>query len=145
MFRIFKRREDKFQKLIEQQAALAYEGMKLLGLSLATLERKDGISWITTTKGMFEKTGTTAADCEDFVDFPRKVKDTEVAIFFRQAGDRSFKISLRSKGSVNVQKIAKSFGGGGHVAAAGCKVKGTLKDVQDRVIRVVRQAIKESS
>ena len=124
---------------------VSYEGMKLLGLSLATLERKDGISWITTTKGMFEKTGTTAADCEDFVDFPRKVKDTEVAIFFRQAGDRSFKISLRSKGSVNVQKIAKSFGGGGHVAAAGCKVKGTLKDVQDRVIRVVRQAIKESS
>jgi phosphoesterase RecJ-like protein len=128
----------------EVYESIPYKSMKLLGLSLATLERKDGIAWINTTKHMFGKTGTTSEDSEDFVDFPRKVKDIDVAIFFREDGAKSYKLSLRSKGRVNVQKIAKSFGGGGHVAAAGCKINGSLKEVQDRVFRAVRKALKES-
>jgi phosphoesterase RecJ-like protein len=120
-----------------------FKSMKLLGHSLSTLERKDGIAWININRNMFQKTGTTAEDCEDFVDFPRKVRGIEVAIFFRQDSKITFKLSLRSKGKVNVQKIAKSFGGGGHAAAAGCSVKGTFKEVQTKVFRAVRKAIKE--
>ncbi len=127
----------------EVYESIPYKSMKLLGLSLATLEKKDGIAWINTTKHMFDKTGTTAEDSEDFVDFPRKVKDTEVAVFFRQDGDNTYKLSLRSKGRVNVQKIARSFGGGGHSAASGCKINGALKEVQDKVFRAIRKAIKE--
>ena len=128
----------------EVYESIPYKSMKLLGLSLATLDRKDGIAWINATKHMFEKTGTTAEDSEDFVDFPRKVKDTEVAVFFREDGNNTYKLSLRSKGRVNVQKIARGFGGGGHVAAAGCKIKGTFKEVQDRVFTAIRKTIKES-
>ncbi len=119
-------------------------GIRLLGLSLSTLEKKDGIAWISTTKAMFKKTGTTSEDCEDFVDYPRKIKGIEVAVSFRQEKEKLYKISLRSKGKVDVQKIAKIFGGGGHAPAAGCAVKGTLKEVQDRVLKVVRKAVKES-
>jgi phosphoesterase RecJ-like protein len=122
--------------------SVPFRSMKLLGLMLSTLDKKDGIAWTTATKTMFYKTGTTAEDCEDFVDFPRKVKDAEVAVFFRQEGNKSFKLSLRSKGRVNVQKVAMSFGGGGHVAAAGCKVKGSLKEVQDKVFRAIRNEIR---
>jgi phosphoesterase RecJ-like protein len=122
---------------------IPYKSMSLLGHSLATIKKKDGIAWITTTKNMLIKTGTTAEDAEDFVDFPRKVKGVEVAVFLRQDSNRQVKISLRSKGKIDVQKIAKSFGGGGHAAAAGCMVKGTLKEVQARVFRVVRKAIRE--
>lgn len=128
----------------EVYESIPYNSMALLGLSLSTLKKKDGIAWITTTKDMFKKTGTSAEDCEDFVDFPRRVKDIEVAVFFRQDGERSFKISLRSKAGVNVQKIAKRFGGGGHAPAAGCKVSGSLQEVQDKVLKAVRKAIKES-
>jgi phosphoesterase RecJ-like protein len=120
---------------------IPYKSLKLLGLSLSTIEKKDGIAWITSTKSMFDKTGTTAEDCEDFVDFPRKVRGIEVAVFFRQDGRKTFKISLRSKGKVNVQKIAKSFGGGGHAPAAGCKIHGTLKEVQDKVFREIRKVL----
>ncbi len=123
---------------------IPFRGLKLLGLTLATLERKDGIAWITTTEDMFRETGTTSEDCEEFVDFPRKVKGAEVAIFFRQAGENVYKLSLRSKGKVNVRKIAKSFGGGGHDAAAGCKVTGSLKEVQNKVLKVARKALKET-
>jgi len=128
----------------EVYESIPFKSMKLLGLSLATIETKDGIAWINATKHMFEKTGTTSEDSEDFVDFPRKIKDTQVAVFFRQDGSHTYKLSLRSKGRVNVQKIARRFGGGGHVAAAGCKINGTLKEVQDKVFRAVRKAIKES-
>ncbi len=123
--------------------SIPYKSLKLLGLSLSTLEKEDSIGWINATKTMFMKTGTTAEDAEDFVDFPRKVKGVEVAIFFRQDGGRSYKLSLRSKGRVNVQKIAKSFGGGGHVAAAGCKINGTLREVQDKIFNAVKKAMKE--
>lgn len=124
--------------------SVPYRSMKLLGLSLATLERKNGIAWIKTTKAMFKKTSTTAEHSEDFVDFPRKVKGVEVAVFFRQDSGRSYKLSLRSKGRINVQKIAKSFGGGGHVAAAGCTIRGSLIEVQDKVFKAVKKAMKES-
>jgi phosphoesterase RecJ-like protein len=128
----------------EVYESIPYRSMKLLGLSLATLEMNDGIAWITTTMDMLKKTGTTAEDSEDFVDFPRKVKEIRVAVFFREDAENVFKISLRSKGRVNVQKIANSFGGGGHFAAAGCKIKGSLKEVQEKVFNAVRQAIKEA-
>ncbi len=124
--------------------SIPFNSMKLMGLSLSTLEKKDGIAWINATKAMFRKTGTTSEDSEDFVDFPRKVRDIEVAVFFRQDGARSYKLSLRSKGRVDVQDIAKAFGGGGHFAAAGCNIKGSLKEVQEKVFSALRKAIKKA-
>ncbi len=127
----------------EVYESIPFESMKLLGLSLATLDKKDGIAWINTTAAMFKKTGTTAEDAEDFVDFPRKVKGIEIAVFFREDEKSVFKLSFRSKGQIDVQKIAKTFGGGGHAAAAGCRIKGTLPEVQKKVFSVVRKAIKD--
>jgi phosphoesterase RecJ-like protein len=120
-----------------------YRSMKLLGLSLATLERKNGVAWISTTDSMFKKTGAAPGNCEDFVDFPRKVKGVEVSVFFRYNGANSYKVSLRSKGKINVQKIAKSFGGGGHAPAAGCRIKGSLKEVRDKVLKAIKKEMKK--
>ena len=128
----------------EVYESVPFKSMKLLGRSLSTVERNDGIVWMTTTGNMLRNTGTGAEDCEDFVNFPRKVRGVEVAVYFREDKKNQFKLSLRSKGKVDVQKIAKSFGGGGHVAAAGCKINGTLKEVQNKVFRAVRKAIKDS-
>jgi len=127
----------------ELYESIPFKSMKLLGLSLATLDKKDGIAWITATKNMFKKTGTTYEDSEDFVDFPRKVKEIEAAVFFREDDKNVFKLSLRSKGRINVEKIAKSFGGGGHSAAAGCKIKGTLQEVQEKVFKVISKELKK--
>jgi len=124
--------------------SIPFKSMKLLGLSLSTLESRNGIAWIKTTRDMFKKTGTTAEDSEDFVDFPRKVKDVEVAVFFRQDGARSYKISLRSKGRVNVEEIARQFGGGGHAPAAGCNVNGSFNEVKEKVLKAIDAAIKKA-
>ncbi len=124
--------------------SVPYRSMKLLGLSLATIEKKDGIAWICTTKSMFKKTGSTTEDTEEFVNFPRRIKDVEVAIFFRESGNSTYKLSMRSKGKVNVQKVAKTFGGGGHKAAAGCTIEGSLEEVKNKVFRVISKMIKEN-
>lgn len=120
-----------------------YRSIKMLGLSLATLEKKNGVAWISATDSMFKKTGAASGNCEDFVDFPRKVKGVEVAVFFRYNGANSYKVSLRSKGKINVQNIATSFGGGGHAPAAGCRIKGSLKEVQDKVLKAIKKEIKK--
>ena len=118
--------------------------IKLLEASLSTLEIDGPIGWITVTKEMFKATGSTAEDTEELSNIPRQIKGIEVSIFFRQKDDNTFKVSLRSKDSVNVAAIAKQFGGGGHFHASGCTVKGSLKDVQYRLITAVKNALTES-
>ncbi|MCZ6790626.1 MAG: DHHA1 domain-containing protein, partial [Candidatus Dadabacteria bacterium] len=56
-------------------------------------------------------------------------------------GDSEWKMSLRSKGNLNVAKIAESFGGGGHARAAGCSVQGNILDVKNKVISTIEEAL----
>jgi phosphoesterase RecJ-like protein len=116
--------------------------LRLLGMSLCTIEKKGKIACITVTQQMFKDTDTSAEDTEDFVDFPRKVKDIEVAVLLREDGKDSYKISLRSKGNINVESIAKDFGGGGHPNAAGCKINGSISEVKEKIFKAVRKAIR---
>lgn len=118
-----------------------YKRQKLLTLVLATLEKSGAIASVTVTKNMFKKTGTTAEDTEDFVNHARKIKGVEVGVLFREDGKNSYKISLRSKGAVNVALIAKTLGGGGHASAAGCNLKGTLPEVKNKIFKTLRKAI----
>ena len=115
---------------------------KLLAKSLLTLEKQGRTAWITITKNMYKKTNTSVQDTENIVDFPRKIQGVEVAVLFREDKKNAFKISLRSKGKINVAAIASSFGGGGHANAAGCKINGTLPEVKKKILRSVKKAIK---
>ncbi len=72
---------------------------------------------------------------EDIVAYPRSLKSVKVAILFRELKSDRVKVSLRSKGGVDVNTLAQKFGGGGHKAAAGCVVKGKLSSVKRKVLR----------
>lgn len=122
----------------------SFNCLRLLTLCLMTLKKEDKLAWLTITKDMYKKTNTSVEDIEDFVDYPRKIRGIEVAILFRQDGRNLYKISLRSKGSVNVANIARAFGGGGHANAAGCEMKGSLEEVKRRVFKAVRNSIKNA-
>jgi bifunctional oligoribonuclease and PAP phosphatase NrnA len=127
----------------ELYESVPYKRMELLGLSLSTFGKNVATAWMSTTADMFKKTGTTAEDTEDFVEYPRKIKGIEAAVFFREDKSDFIKISLRSKGRVNVERIAKSFGGGGHAAASGCRIKGTLREVQDKIFKAIRKELRK--
>ena len=66
---------------------------------------------------------------EGFVDFPLTVDGVEVAVALMEHKKGQYKASLRSKGRVNVNEIATSFGGGGHILASGCMLFGELEEV----------------
>jgi phosphoesterase RecJ-like protein len=121
----------------------AYRRLKLLGSVLAELERSDDgkIAWSVVTVNLYHQTGATAEDTENFVNFIRSVKGVEVAVLFRQTGEAQYKISMRSKGRVDLSGLAKSLGGGGHKNAAGSILYGTLEEVKNKVISEIDKAI----
>jgi phosphoesterase RecJ-like protein len=123
--------------------SFAYRRIVLLGHILAGIQKsRDGrAAWGVVTNELYQRTGTSAEDTDNFVNFVRSVKGVEVAVLFRQIGPEQYKISLRSKGRVDLSGLAKSLGGGGHKNAAGGVLDGTFPEVQDRVISIVEQQI----
>ena len=80
------------------------------------------------------------ADLEGIVSQLRQTKGVEVAMFLHELAPQEFKVSLRSKGKVDVSKIASYFGGGGHVRAAGVRMHGSSHDVINNITgRIVLQ------
>lgn len=121
-------------------AARLYESqpqgrLELLAQALTTLTFSacGRFASLAVTLDMYARTGTDAELTDGFINYPRSVRGVEVAIFFRQLDDRSFKVGFRSKGAVDVSRLAAGFGGGGHHNAAGCVVAGDLATVRDQV------------
>jgi phosphoesterase RecJ-like protein len=117
--------------------------LRLLPRVLETLELSAGgrISSIIVTQQMLEQTGATVAQTEDLVNFPRSVKGAEVAFLLREVTPQKWRVSLRSRGAVDVGRIAGLFGGGGHPNASGCTVEGSLSEVKAKIIEVVEAAL----
>jgi len=85
--------------------------------------------------------GATYDHTENFVDIPREIRGVDVAIFYSEMDERLFKLSLRSKDRINVERVAKVFGGGGHVNAAACHIEGDFPDVHRHVLDAVRSVL----
>ena len=111
--------------------------LRLLIDVLNTLEIVDGLAITVATKEMFRRTGTSAEDTENFSNFPRKVKEIEVSAFFRET-EEGWKVSLRSRGNVNVAQIADGFRGGGHRNAAGYHVTDDLRKAREALLRAIK-------
>jgi phosphoesterase RecJ-like protein len=99
------------------------------------------LAWIRATLPMLEATGTDPEDTENLINYASFIEGVEVALLFRQIDPESFKVSLRSRGRVDVSRIATRFGGGGHRYASGCVVRGEIAPVEERVLAAVREEI----
>jgi phosphoesterase RecJ-like protein len=89
----------------------------------------------------FEETGSLPGDTEDSINYLFTVAGTEVAVLFVEQPADEVKVSLRSRGAVDVRKVAEAFGGGGHTAAAGVMVAGSLDEVTERVLDALSRAM----
>lgn len=95
----------------------------------------DKIALITVTQELLAKNGVGNEVTEGFVDFPLSIESVEVAFSLLETKKELYKISLRSKGKVNVNKVAGEFGGGGHILASGCVISGPYEEVIEKLIR----------
>lgn len=123
--------------------SFAFRRLRLLGSVLAGIERSaDGrVAWVVVTDELYRATQTTAEDTDNFVNFVRSAKGVEVAVLFRQTGAAEYKISMRSKGRVDLSGLATSLGGGGHKNAAGSVLKGSLDEVKSNVLGEVERTV----
>ena len=108
-------------------------------LETLTLDMENKTASLVVTRKHLQDTGATMEHTDGFIDIPRTVKGIDIAMLYTQMGDKQFKLSLRSKGKVNVEKIARKFGGGGHINAAACRIDGDIETIKSQV----RKAVKE--
>jgi len=129
------------QKIYE---ARTEPGLKLLSLTLSTLEvTADGkIALLLITQDMYKKTGAREDEAEGFVNFARDVEGVEAGVLFKETDvSNQFRVSFRSKGKIDVSKIARLFGGGGHRNAAGCTIQGAVEEVKQRILNAISQEV----
>lgn len=108
-------------------------------LETLTLDLETKTASLVVTKKHLQDTGAMMEHTEGFIDIPRTVKGIDIAMLYTQVGEKQFKLSLRSKGRINVEKIARKFGGGGHVNAAACRIEGNLDEIKRRVLEAVKE------
>jgi phosphoesterase RecJ-like protein len=97
--------------------------LQLLGRALANLKTAhDGrVAYMIVTRKMFEETGTSEYQTDNFIDYTMRIGGVQIGLLFNELKD-GVKVSLRSKGKIPVNELAKEFGGNGHLNAAGARL-----------------------
>lgn len=115
------------------------EKLRLLAEVLPTLSLEAGgrVASLTVLQRMFAASGALPEHTEGFVDIPRTIHGVDVSVLFSELPDGRFKVSMRSKGQVDVEQVARAFGGGGHLNAAACRLEGDLPEVRRRIIEEI--------
>ena len=121
--------------------------LKLFGavLSAMQIDRTGRIAIVHVDHAMARAAGGSYEDTEGLVNLPLTVKEIEAVVFFKQEKDDEYRVSLRSKGTIDIGAVAKEFGGGGHKNAAGCTVTGGIDALRKLFIEKIENAIQQAS
>src|SRR5438270_2128060 len=121
--------------------------LKLDALSLAEMKvEADGrLVWSTVTRAMLKEAGAVMAESEGIIDNLNSIQGLDLAILFKEVGERMTKISVRSRGRVDAAALAADFGGGGHLRAAGAEIPEPMDVAIQQVIAAAHAALKVRS
>ncbi len=121
--------------------------IELLSQVLATAKRDENgnVAWMRQTLEMQQQTGASEEDGDGFVNYPLAVGEVVAAVLFKECSPGVYRTSLRSKGDVNVAKIAEQFGGGGHRNAAGCTLEGSWEEVEQKIVALLQDVVKRAN
>lgn len=112
-------------------------------MALETLEyhMNGKVAIITLTKAMYDKAGINESDTEGIASIPARIEGVEAGITVKEDTNSEYKISVRTNGTLNASKICAELGGGGHSAAAGCRVIGSLDDAKRKILEAVEKHV----
>ena len=116
----------------------SFQTARLWGLGLSKLRREGPIVWTSLSRKDRQAVGYPGRDDGDLINLISSIEEAAVAMVFVEQNNSSVKVSLRAQPGIDVSKVALGFGGGGHKAAAGAQLEGTLDEVQDKVLRATR-------
>jgi phosphoesterase RecJ-like protein len=117
--------------------------LKLFGavLSAMQIDATGRIAIVYLDHEMAREAGGTYEDTEGLINLPLTVKEIQAVVFFKQTEGEEYRVSMRSKGDIDVGAVAKEFGGGGHKNAAGCTVTGAIDALQKLFVEKIEHAI----
>jgi bifunctional oligoribonuclease and PAP phosphatase NrnA len=123
----------------------SYEAALYWGQGLSRLYRKDRLIWTALTLEDRLKAGYTGNDDADLINVLSTVDDMDIAVIFVEQKDGRVKVSWRAQPGLDVSQIAFQFGGGGHAAASGAELQGSLEEIQERVLRATLTLLENNS
>lgn len=119
-----------------------FHAAKYWGAGLSSLESKHGIVWGTLTLADRKSTGYSGNDDADLINMISAVDGNKIGMVFVEQSDNHVKISWRALvPGIDVSQVAKSFNGGGHAAAAGADIAGSLGDIQKEALKRTRELL----
>ena len=120
-----------------------YSKIKLLGLALATLERDASghVATVRVSLADMAEADASEEDADGIVNYALSIGEVDAVAFFKELEPDLYRVSLRSKGKINVARVAERFGGGGHKNASGCTLRGPLDETSAEVVERLKEAV----
>jgi phosphoesterase RecJ-like protein len=117
--------------------------LKLFGavLSRMELDPSGRLATVYVDQQMATDCGGTYEDTEGLINLPLTVKEIQAVVFFKENGPNDWRISMRSKGDIDINIVAKRFGGGGHKNASGCSARGRFEDLTQQFSELILEQI----
>ena len=128
-------------------ASYPWSRIQLMGAVLSTA-RRDSTGHVALLRHSIEMQQVAEASDEDadgFVNYPLTVGEVEAVAMLKECEPGVYRTSLRSKGEVNVAKVAEKFGGGGHRNAAGCTLRGTWEEAEAKITTLLQEAVERAN
>jgi bifunctional oligoribonuclease and PAP phosphatase NrnA len=125
----------------EELVLKPFSAVRYWGAGLNRLEQEDGLVWTSLMLADREEIGYSENDDADLVNVLSSIQDAEIALIFIEQSQTEVKISWRARPGLDVSGIAFEFGGGGHAAAAGADVEGSLAEIKKRVLEKTRKLL----
>ena len=121
--------------------------IELMRQVLATVKRNENgkVAWMRQTLEMAENAGAVDGDNNGFVNIPLAAAEVEATVYMRESAPNSYRVSFRSKGEINVARVAEKFGGGGHKNAAGCRIEGDWDEKEREILAELTRAVENSN
>lgn len=137
-----------FSKLIEETFyQKTYCQSQIMGRALIeSIRFLDGRCIVScVSRAMLDFYDAKPSDLDGIVNQLRNIKGIDCALFLYETGEQEYKVSLRSNEKIDVSKVASMFGGGGHMRAAGCTMKGSFYDCINNLSLYIEKQLKEQS
>jgi len=119
----------------------SYEAARLWGAGLSRLERDGRLVWTTLTLEDRRSANYPGRDDADLINLLSSIDSADVVIIFTELTNGQVKVSWRSQPGFDVSQVALAFGGGGHAAASGAEITGSLQQVQTLVLEATRPVL----